>query len=252
MSAASDRTQLKVGWLKRLLNSSVGRKMVMGATGLLLCGFLVVHLAGNLLLFAGAGPYNHYAHMLHEQEWLPLAEAGLFFLFIAHIYLAVVTTMENRQKRPVDYAVRRSKQADPMLVVPRAHNWMFISGAIVLGFILLHLVDMKFQWRSSLVYSESSPYENALVVLNDPTSRIIYSVGVIVLGFHLSHGFASAFQSLGLVHKKYTPIIQRLSPLVAIVLAAGFLSLPLLIPNISRPKENVGVEARPPQAERGK
>ena len=91
--------KLNLWWLHRLLTSSVGRKLVMGFTGLALCGFLVVHLAGNLLLFRGAEGYDKYAHMLHEQEWLPLAEVGLYVLFILHIYLAFSLTIDNWRAR---------------------------------------------------------------------------------------------------------------------------------------------------------
>ena len=91
--------KLNLRWLLRLLSSSIGRKFVMGLTGLGLCGFLVVHLAGNLFLYSGAEKFNGYAHTLHEQEWLPLAEVGLFVLFLAHIYLAFVTTAENKAAR---------------------------------------------------------------------------------------------------------------------------------------------------------
>src|SRR5690606_17570288 len=97
-------------WLIRGLSTTVGQKLVMGATGLLLCGFLVVHLAGNLLLFGGQESYDRYAEALHSNELLPLAEVGLFVLFILHILLAFVTTRENTAARPVGYAEKETKQ----------------------------------------------------------------------------------------------------------------------------------------------
>lgn len=215
-------------WLLRLLTSSIGRKVVMGLTGLLLCGFLVVHLAGNLLIYSGRAAYDGYAHKLHEQEWLPLAEAALFALFAAHIYLAVVTTRENRRARAVGYAVKESKIPGKILPVPTS-NWMFLSGAVVLGFLCLHIVDMKLQARSHIHYEGLSPFQIAVAVLSDPLSQAVYIAGTIFLGFHLSHGFASAFQSLGLRHPKYTPVIKAFGLVFAVVIAAGFCSLPILV-----------------------
>ena len=198
--------RLGLGWFFRLLSSSIGQKFVMAITGLLLCGFLVVHLEGNLLLFVSAEKYNAYAHFLHSQEeLLMVAETGLFALFLAHLYLAFATTWGNSQSRLDPYAMKQSKLPRGNLATnPSA--WMFASGAVVLGFVILHLIDIKFQARPDIAYlneyDSKAPYANALAVLSNPVSRVVYTLGVIVLGFHLSHGVSSAFQSLGLNHPK--------------------------------------------------
>ncbi|MDZ4686451.1 MAG: succinate dehydrogenase cytochrome b subunit [Planctomycetaceae bacterium] len=223
-----DRLNLK--WAARLLNSSIGRKAVMAATGLMLCGFLVAHLAGNLKLFNGRTAFDDYAHWLHDQEFLPLAELGLFVLFVLHIYLAVATTIENSRARRQAYALKESKRRDGVLYT---WNWMFISGSVVLGFLILHIIDMKFAWRPDLTYlDEREAFRNTILVLSSPLSRGVYMVGTIFLGFHLAHGFSSAFQSLGLSHPKYTPLIKVIGILFAIVIAAGFFSLPLAVPSM--------------------
>jgi len=219
--------RLNLRWLNRLLTSSVGRKFIMGATGLGLCGFLVVHLAGNLLLYGGGEGYDRYAHMLHEQEWLPAAEAGLFLLFILHIYLAFVTTFENRAARHTGYSLKRTKQERLWSVFP-VHNWMFISGAFILGFLILHLIDMKFEARTDVVYEGKSPAQITLAVLQNPISMAVYAVGTIFLMPHLWHGFSSAFQSLGLNHPKYMPLIKVVGYVFAVVIAIGFVSLPVM------------------------
>ena len=217
--------KLNLRWLHRLLTSSVGRKFVMGATGLGLCAFLVVHLAGNFLLFAGSERYDHYAHTLHQQEWLPLAETGLFVLFLLHIYLAFTTTYDNRQARHTGYAVKRTKQE--LSTTAPAHNWMFLSGAVVLGFLILHIIDMKLEARSDIDYAGKGPSQIAVSVLTNGISAAVYMVGSAILGFHLWHGFSSAFQSLGLNHPKYMPTIKRFGYVFAVVIAVGFFSLPL-------------------------
>jgi succinate dehydrogenase / fumarate reductase, cytochrome b subunit len=222
--------RLNLSWALRLLKSSIGRKAVMAATGLLLCGFLVTHLAGNLKLYNGRTAFDDYAHWLHDQEFLPLAEVGLLVLFVLHIYLAFVTTFENRQARQQAYAVKETKRRDGVLYT---WNWMFISGAVILGFLILHLVDMRFGLRPDLKYAdEAEAFRNTIAVLSSPISRIVYMVGSIFLGFHLAHGFQSAFQSLGLNHPKYTPTIKLIGILFAIVIAAGFFSLPLIVPSM--------------------
>ena len=208
----------------------------MGLTGLLLCGFLVAHLAGNLLLFAGAKAFNEYAHKLHEQwELLAIAETGLLVLFLAHIYLAVSTTIGNFKARKDSYVLKQSKVPNRII---GANSWMFASGAVVLGFVILHLIDLRLGMRSSINYLPESdpdaPFRNTIAALSDPISRVVYFVGVIILGVHLSHGFSSAFQSLGLNHPKYTPLIKILGKVFAVVIAVGFASIVVFVPGMWR------------------
>lgn len=229
---------LNLTWVLRLLNSSVGRKCVMGTTGLLLCGFLVAHLAGNLLLFAGQKKFDHYAHTLHSQEWLPLAEAGLLVLFLAHIYLAFATAKDNKSARTVEYAVKQTKIRGKMLEVPPPSNWMFASGAVILAFLILHLIDLRLGLRPDVSYAEESDaYRNTIEIVSNPYSRLIYGIGVIFLGFHLSHGFAAAFQSLGLSHPKYTPTIKLLGKVFAIAIATGFFLIVVFVPGLKEVQE---------------
>ena len=176
------------------LSSSVGKKFVMGITGLLLCGFLVTHLAGNLLLFVGADAYNKYAHTLHSQPALLLvAEIILYFLFIAHIYLAFHTTTENWSARGHRYAVKRSKlDAAPHTTSWPLHPeaWMFISGAIILFFLIVHVGQFAWEiWLPGPLGEQ--PFTKAIRILNDNVTAVIYLVGVFILGVHLWHGFAA-------------------------------------------------------------
>ena len=208
----------------------------MGLTGLLLCGFLVAHLAGNLLLFMGAKPFNEYAHALHSQwEFLAVAEFGLVVLFLAHVYLAVSTTLGNYRARRDFYVLKQSKVPGRII---GANSWMFASGSVVLGFVILHLIDLRLGLRSSLHYLPETdleaPFKNTLAALSDPISRVVYFVGVIILGVHLSHGFASAFQSLGLDHPKYTPLIKIIGKIFGVIIAVGFASIVVFVPGMWR------------------
>ena len=213
-------------WLVRACSSSIGKKFVMAVTGLALCGFLVVHLGGNLLLYVGAEKYNHYAHALHAQEILLLiAEVGLFAMFIGHIVLAVATGIENNAARPTDYLMRQSKQEQGPLAAP-ASSVMFATGIVVLLFLILHLADFKFEARLKKDVQDLEPFAKALVYLRDPISAAVYIVGSLVLGYHVLHGFQSAFHTLGFNHPKYTPTIKFLSFVFAAVVALGFASFP--------------------------
>lgn len=219
-------------WLMTLLSSSIGQKFVMGITGLLLCGFLIVHLAGNLLVYVGADSYNKYAHELHSMMLLPVAEIGLFLLLFAHIALAFKLTRDNHAARQITYQEQQSKIAEPPSIfsrtpMGRTSQWMFISGSIILAFLVMHMIDMKLHANPTVNYKDASPYDIIVQVLGSSLSAPIYIVGTIILGFHLSHGFWSAFQSLGLNHPKYMPWIKKLAILFAIVIAVGFVSLPI-------------------------
>lgn len=216
-----------MNWLKRAILSSVGKKVLMAATGLLLCGFLVVHLAGNLLLYQSESIYNEYAHGIHAEKMavpLVIAEVGLLVLFVIHLGLAWRLTRENQEARPVEYAMAQSKRDHGTAAYPPS-TVMGITGLIVLLFILLHLIDFKFEWRIDV--HNKDPFTKAMLLLQNPITCIVYVVGSIVLGYHLVHGVESAFQSLGLNHPKYQPLIRFVSVVFACVIGIGFASFPL-------------------------
>jgi succinate dehydrogenase / fumarate reductase cytochrome b subunit len=215
-------------WLTKAFSSSIGKKILMAITGLALCGFLVVHLGGNLLLYVSAEKYNSYAHALHAQEILLwVAEIGLAILFLGHIILALTTDAENRAARPAGYAMRRSKMEEGPLAAP-ASATMMVTGVVVLAFLLVHLSDFRmFTWRHDAELVNAEPFVKVLVILRNPISFMVYIVGSAFLGYHVLHGFQSACQTLGLNHPKYTPLILTLSFVFAVTVAVGFGSFPL-------------------------
>lgn len=224
-------------WLLRGLGSSVGQKLILGLTGLGLCGFLVVHLSGNLLMYRGEEHYNDYARFLHANELLPLAEVGLLVLFLLHIYLALTTTRDNTAARPIPYAMKESK-LEHQAAQFAPHNTMLFTGLIVLIFLIVHLLDMRFEAFGQMMFGGFSsrfvtpegetPFAHAIRVLHDPVSAGVYLIGSLFVGYHVWHGFQSAFRSLGLSHPKYTPFLKQLSFVFAVAMAIGFASLPLL------------------------
>ena len=221
-----------LGPIIRMCCTSVGQKALMALTGLALCGFLVTHLSGNLLLFAGEEAFNAYAEKLHSMgPLLKMAEVGLLVTFLAHLGLAISTTAMSRRARHKQYAEKESKQGAFALPNGGASNWMLLTGLGIGAFVMLHLVDLRFTLRPDLDYSSATPdgvenpYATVHLVLSSPISFVAYGVGLILLGIHLSHGIRSALQSLGVSHPKWDKLIEICSMLFAWVIALGFMGV---------------------------
>lgn len=204
--------------LCRFFESSIGRKVVVGLAGLLLCGFLVVHLAGNLFLFVGQPAFNHYAELLSKNELLPLAELGLFVLFFLHITVSLRLRYQNKQARPVGYESAQSKGGRS--AGSRTMTW---TALLVLAFLLVHIKTFRFGDDSG----EGGLYHLVMTWFANPLYAGFYVVAMIGLGLHLSHGIQSAFQTLGLNHPRYTPLIRKLGPAFALLVCGGFAAIPI-------------------------
>jgi succinate dehydrogenase / fumarate reductase cytochrome b subunit len=205
-------------WLGNALASSVGKKAVMGLTGLLLVAFLVEHLHGNLKLYEAPEEFDGYVEWLQGFGWLlVVAELGLAALFLCHVFLAFRLTLENRQARRQGYVARNNRGAQTFGSVS-----MFATGALILAYCLKHLYDFRFDARFF-----EGPAERVAATLSQPGNALIYVVASILVGVHLSHGFQSAFQSLGVSHPKLVPLLERLGVAVAVLFAIGFGSFPI-------------------------
>ena len=226
----------------KTLTTSVGQKVLMALTGLALCGFLVVHLGGNLLLYADSDgeKFNAYAEAIHKQGetgLLFVAEAGLVGLFALHIVLAVSTSIRNRRARGTRYAVKTPKKRSGWLVFDPSYM-MTLTGIVIFLFLCLHISDLRLgkmdgDKNERFVLSEIAGKEHATTmeqvktVLSDPFSGPVYLIGAVLLAVHVSHGFSSAFQSLGFDHPKYTSLVRCVSVLFALVVGFGFASFPI-------------------------
>jgi succinate dehydrogenase / fumarate reductase cytochrome b subunit len=215
------------------VTTTIAQKLVVGLSGLLLCGFLLVHLTGNFLIYSRADDYrvyNDYAHALHSNALLPVAEVALLILFVVHIALTIYVVVRNRGARPDGYAVKRSKRGKSALT---AHNVMHWTGFVVLAFVVLHLADFRFGLRHP-EHDVLSPAHRALAILHDPLSAGIYTVGSLLLGYHLYHGFQSAFQTLGASNPRTNPAIRLVGAIFAVLVAVGFASFPVWVNFFSR------------------
>jgi succinate dehydrogenase / fumarate reductase, cytochrome b subunit len=206
--------------MTRWFTSSIGRKGLMAVTGLLLVGFLFGHLAGNLTLFSDddGAAFGGYAQALHDLgPLLWVAEIGLLALFLLHIALGLQVSLANREARRAAYRHRANHGGRTV-----GSGTMPITGILVGIFLVIHLIDFRF--------AVETPADLAGMVrtrLSQTLGALIYIGGTIALGIHLSHGFASAFQTLGVNHPKYNNAIRVAGYIVTAILTLGFLSFPL-------------------------
>jgi succinate dehydrogenase / fumarate reductase cytochrome b subunit len=204
----------------------------MALTGLFLISFLVVHLSGNFLLFKNDGgeAFNIYSKFMSTAGIIRVLEIGLLAGFVFHIYTALVLTRNNKKARPIEYATSNNNPA-----VSWFSKNMGLSGSIILIFLVLHLQNFYWRyhnWDIPTVSIDGEPVKDmyflvATVFKNEWWVSPIYLVALVLLGFHLQHGFASAFKTLGLEHKKYNPIISGLGNLISILIPLGFATMPL-------------------------
>jgi len=210
--------------LMRLLTSSIGRKVVMAITGLAMVGFLVVHLAGNLLLFTGAEAFNEHSHELISNPLVYVAEIGLIFLFVSHLLSGFSVTRQSRAARPIRYAVdRRTGHTSNKSM---ASSTMILSGLLLLVFVPLHLWTFKFgPWYETTSTPPMRDLQRLVVeVFHEPLHVAWYEVAMFVIAFHLWHGIGSAVETLGVGSR---PAIRRTGRILAVIVMGGFALIPI-------------------------
>lgn len=202
--------------------SSIARKTVMSLTGLFLILFLLEHLAGNLLLFIpdGGKAFDAYSEFMSHNAIIRTLEIVLFAGFIFHIVDALALTIQNRKMRGRRYAVHAA---------PEGSSWfsrnMGITGSIIFIFLVIHLRTFFVETR--FIDTDASMYHLVKSAFENPYYSGFYLIAMVLLGFHLAHGFKSAFQTLGLRHKSYFRTIEIIGYIFSIVVPAGFASLPV-------------------------
>ena len=211
-----------IRWFFGLLTSSVGKKALMGATGLFLCSFLVVHLYGNLLLYAGAEHFEEHAHEFTTNVIIRIVEVLLFLSIVLHAASGLWLTAQNRRARPVRYARNRSAGMSTL-----ASRTMVITGSAVFIYLVIHLRQFFYESRFGPHADEVSLYELVVTTFRDPLYAVLYVVAMILLAGHLLHGFQSGFKSLGLHQVRYARVIRAVGIVFAIAVPAGFASLPI-------------------------
>lgn len=208
--------------------STIASKILIGLTGLSLVGFLCVHLIGNLLLYFGPATFNAYSHVLISNPLVIPAEIGLVAIFVLHILEAALMWFSDRSARPVAY--ENKQPAGGVSRKSLASSTMIWTGSITLLFLIVHVGTMKYgPWYTTIIHGAGGRDLDRLVreIFRNPLWVGFYSVCMVVVGFHLWHGFSSAFESLGLNHPNLTPNVLKAGKVMAIILGGGFLSIPL-------------------------
>jgi succinate dehydrogenase / fumarate reductase cytochrome b subunit len=206
--------------------SSVGKKIIMGVTGLILVGFVVSHVASNLLVFQGAEGIDAYARFLRSTgKLLWLIRAGLILAAILHIDAAYQLTRRARASRPVDYA-RRAPQVSTWGA--RSMRW---GGVLLLVFIVFHLFHFTFGNAHPTYprFNHTTVYANVITGFPSIWLVLFYLVAMVALGLHLYHGTVAMMMSIGVSHPRYTPVWRKLATVVAILVAVGFAVIPLAV-----------------------
>ena len=207
----------------RLLSfsSSVGTKLLIGVTGLALFLYLILHIAGNALVFLGPDVFNEYSHTLISNPLVPIIEIGLLVIFLIHIYKTVRMLLANRRARPVRYV--RKKNAGAPSRKSLASTTMILSGLWLLLFVVIHVRTFKYGPEYEAAGGVRDLYRLEMENFGNPLTVAFYVLSMVIVGSHLWHGVSSAFQSLGADHPTWTPRILLAGKISAVVIATGFI-----------------------------
>lgn len=211
----------------KFLQSSIGNKFLVATTGLFLILFLVIHLLGNLLLLINDGEgemFNAYSEIMGSNFFISVIAWVLYLSIIAHTIKGVAITIKNRRARGnVKYAVKSGSNTS------FASRNMMLLGSLVFFFIAIHMGQFWYQFKFTDLAEQSSHFEIVHTTFQIPWVVIVYVLGCIALGWHLSHGFQSAFQTLGLRKGKYTQVIKGIGMAFAIVVPLLFAIIPIFM-----------------------
>lgn len=213
--------------------SSIGKKIIMAAAGLFLVMFLLVHLGINSLLifFPDTDNFNIAAHFMGSNLLIKIFEIVLFGGFLLHIIYGLIVQVQNWLSRPKGYKITNYSQTSFF------SKFMIHTAVIIFVFLAIHLADFyfkaKFFGEVEDVMINGKEYHDlgsmVIAKFQIPGFVIFYIASFLFLGFHLLHGFQSAFQTLGIEHKKYTPIIKTTGVVYTLVVVAGFTTIPIVI-----------------------
>jgi succinate dehydrogenase cytochrome b subunit len=215
--------------LTRILSSSVGTKLLIGATGLALFLYMVLHLAGNAIIFFGPETFNEYSHRLISNPLIIPVEIGLLLVFLLHIYKTVTMWMRNKAARPIGY--RKKEMAGHTSRKSLSSSTMIASGLIIMVFLTIHVKQFRFGSFYLAAGSDSirDLYRTEVEVFQQPLWVMFYVIATLLVGLHLRHGFASAFQSLGVDHPRYTRRLVAIGIAFAILIAGGLAVIPIWV-----------------------
>lgn len=219
--------------MANIFSSSIGKKLMMAAAGLFLVSFLLVHLGINMLLviFEDSKPFNLAAHFMGTNILIKVFEVILFGGFILHIMYGFIVQTINWISRPIGYKVANNQQTSYF------SKFMIHTAVIIFIFMIIHLFDFYFKAKifgdvPNVIYDGKEYHDlGALVLAKFKILWVVlfYIASFLFLGFHLLHGFQSAFQTLGIEHKAYTPMIKTVGKIITVIIVVGFTIIPVII-----------------------
>ncbi len=219
-----------MGGLKTFYGSSVGKKITVAVTGALMVLFTLGHMIGNLQIFEGPGEHggkaklDKYAELLRiEPGFLWLIRIVLLVTVIVHVITIIQLTLENKRARGGAYAMKKAQAAT---ISSRTMFW----GGLVLGaFVVFHLLHLTTGTVFPQYYEHLRVYTNVVTSFQNPLVAGIYIVAMAVIFLHLNHGIKSGFETLGVTHPTYVNLVRRGGPILAFLIAAGFMLVPVAI-----------------------
>ena len=212
---------------KGFLDSLVTTKIIIGATGILLFAYLIVHIVGNLMVFLGRDTYNAYAHFLISNPLVIPIEIGLLLVFLIHLVKAIRMTFQNQSARPVKYAKKEWAGGASQKNVASAS--MILTGLAILIFLPIHVWQFKYGMHYELADGVRDLYRTEVENFSSPIAVMLYIGMMILVGLHLWHGVGSSFQSLGLDGPRFTPVIRKVGKVSAVIISTGFIIITLWV-----------------------
>ncbi len=218
--------------MSSIFTSSIGKKLLMSLAGLFLVTFLLVHMGLNLLVIIFDDPmvYNKAAHIMSSNILIKIFEIVLFGGLLLHVIYALILQVQNWIARPKRY--NKANYANTSFF----SKFMIHTAAIILVFLVIHFVDFYFKAKfghAAEIHVDGVMYHDLASEIVDKFKMmpfvVFYIAAFIFLGFHLIHGFQSAFKTLGLDHKKYTPVIQVLAIIYTVIVVAGYSLIPVIV-----------------------
>lgn len=210
-----------MSWALRFYQSTLGKKVLMAVTGVVLFGFVVGHLAGNLQVWIDQQQFDDYAAMLKGNLGLLWGvRTVLIFSTALHILVSVQLTLRNRAARPLAYETKEN------IASTYAQRTMWVSGPIIAAFVIYHLLHFT-AGTVHPSFNEHTVFNNVVVGFQQIGASAFYIVAMVLLGMHLSHGIWSMFQSVGITHPRFTPWIKLGARGFAALIVLGYISIPI-------------------------
>jgi succinate dehydrogenase / fumarate reductase, cytochrome b subunit len=212
---------------RNALGSLITTKLIIGVTGILLFLYLILHIAGNVIVFFGPETFNSYSHALISNPLVIPVEIGLLAVFLIHLFKSIRMTFRNQQARPTKY--ENKKWAGGASQKSIASSSMIVTGVALLIFVPIHVLTFKYGPYYDYGDGVRDLYRLEVENFSSPIAVGLYILAMVLVGLHLWHGVPSSFQSLGVNGPRFTPLIRKVGKVSAVVIAGGFIAITLWV-----------------------